>query len=250
MHSQHSLKHKALAVILTVSLLFQSALPALAGVIQPQPVNLAQPEHKPASQTTNQVTITDSGFSPSVVTIDVGGSVTWLNEATQAQQVREGEDNVAPATPTSTSTSSTNTPTATNTPSPSVNTATATNTSPPSTHTPTATSTRSAPAELQLNPTSLSFTPENTVQSLIIQSSGEQLDWVVTSQPNWISVSQNSGSTPAVLSLTANPDGLAPGTNTGQLTLTSNGVPYTVNLSLIIGGSCYTRHGHKFNQIR
>lgn len=48
----------------------------------------AQQTQTPQNQTTNAtVTYTDSGFSPSSITIKVGGAVTWVNNASDAMWV-------------------------------------------------------------------------------------------------------------------------------------------------------------------
>src|SRR5207248_451737 len=54
---------------------------------------------------------------------------------------------------------------------------------------------------------------------------------------NWLTVNPTNATTPASLTVTANGSGLAPGTYTGQIILSSPGVnPQTVNVTLTVGG--------------
>lgn len=93
------------------------------------------------------------------------------------------------------------------------------------------------PPAIVLSPTSLSFIATGTQpvpsQAIAISngSSWGAFSWTASSNSSWLSVSPASGSTPANITVTANPAGLAAGNYTGNITITASGVgnsPQTV----------------------
>ena len=104
---------------------------------------------------------------------------------------------------------------------------------------------------LTASPTSLSFSQATNgsapaAQSLNITSSGaaggQQLTFsaavALNQGQNWLTVNPTNGFTPSSLTVSANGAGLAPGTYTGQVILSSPGVnSTTVNVTLNVGSS-------------
>jgi hypothetical protein len=103
---------------------------------------------------------------------------------------------------------------------------------------------------LNVSATSLSFTQAvngtpPTAQNLSVTSSGAtsgggQITFSATTSlnqgQNWLTVNPSNATTPANLAVTANGAGLAPGTYTGQIILSSPGVnQQTVNVTLTVG---------------
>jgi len=100
-----------------------------------------------------------------------------------------------------------------------------------------------APAALLANPSTLSFAaflnqPAPAPQTVNVYNEGTgTLNWSATKSTSWITLSATSGSTPASLSVSVNPTGLAPGTYSGTITITPSGGangPQTVNVSLTV----------------
>ena len=100
-----------------------------------------------------------------------------------------------------------------------------------------------APPALLLNPATLSFTasvgqpnPPSQAVTLFNEGTGA-LDWTSTSSASWLSVSPSSGSTPSTLNVSVNSSGLATGTYTGTITVSSSGAtnpPQTITVSLTV----------------
>jgi hypothetical protein len=99
---------------------------------------------------------------------------------------------------------------------------------------------------LSLNPASLTFTSTGgasvTPKNVMMSSSGSQLPFTTsvstTSGGNWLSAGAMNGTTPATLSISANPAGLNDGTYKGSVTFTAAGAsnsPLTLNVTLIVG---------------
>ena len=96
-------------------------------------------------------------------------------------------------------------------------------------------------------PSSLSFSAttggsEPPPQSVSITSSGAPLGFTATptSTGNWLTVTPGSGTTPASLSVGANPAGLGAGTYNGTITLTPGGSgnsPLAINVTLVVSGA-------------
>ena len=102
-----------------------------------------------------------------------------------------------------------------------------------------------APAAMLANPSNLSFTaflnqPAPVSQSVNVYNEGTgTLNWTASASAAWIVLSAASGSTPASLSVSVNPSGLAAGTYTGTITVAPSGGangPQTVNVSLTVTG--------------
>src|SRR5207247_289346 len=99
---------------------------------------------------------------------------------------------------------------------------------------------------LTRTPASLTFThqvgsPSPAAQSVSVASTGAALSFAAaastTSGGNWLSVSPASATTPATLAVSVNPAGLAAGTYSGAITLTSapaGNSPQTVAVTLIV----------------
>lgn len=99
---------------------------------------------------------------------------------------------------------------------------------------------------IQLSANTLSFTAPfagnpSVAQSVIVTSSGSsQVGFTVSSNETWLTASASSATTPATLTVQANPAGLNIQNYTGVLTLTpTNGDPYTetINVSLNVTSS-------------
>jgi hypothetical protein len=101
------------------------------------------------------------------------------------------------------------------------------------------------PTAISTSPTSLSFTafqnqgnpPSQTLN--LANSGGGLLNWTVTSNVTWLTVSPTSGAAPSALKVAANTTGLGVGTFSGVITLTSsqaNNSPKTVPVTLTIIG--------------
>src|SRR5262249_57246378 len=77
-------------------------------------------------------------------------------------------------------------------------------------------------------------TPAPSSQSIALGTSGINLSYLVTfttaSGGNWLSVTPTSGTTPSSITATVNPTNLAPGTYTGQITVTSSASNNPVNI--------------------
>ena len=89
---------------------------------------------------------------------------------------------------------------------------------------------------LALSKGSLAFgvTPGTKTSSQSVLLSGASL-WTARSSSSWLSVTPGSGDGPAVLTVSVNPEGLAPGSYTGSVTvedLYAPGSPVTLNVSL------------------
>ncbi|MGE5323156.1 MAG: N,N-dimethylformamidase beta subunit family domain-containing protein, partial [Actinomycetota bacterium] len=102
-----------------------------------------------------------------------------------------------------------------------------------------------APPALLANPSNLSFTaflsqPAPAAQPINVYNEGTgTLGWTASASASWIVLSAASGSTPATLSVSVNPIGLAAGTYTGTVTVTPSGGatgPQTINVSLTVTG--------------
>jgi Domain of unknown function (DUF4082)/Viral BACON domain/Bacterial Ig domain/Putative binding domain, N-terminal len=103
-----------------------------------------------------------------------------------------------------------------------------------------ATSMPGAPPSLLATPQSLSFAaflglpnPSSQTISLYNQGSGV-INWTTTSTASWLAVSPASGTTPATLSVSANPSGLAAGNYSATLTITGAGSSQTISVTLTV----------------
>ncbi len=93
-------------------------------------------------------------------------------------------------------------------------------------------------AVLQVSPTSLNFNSTGGVtppaQALSVTSTGGVSTFTVAATTstggNWLSASPTSGSTPASVTVSVNPTGLAAGTYTGSLQIGGTTVPVTLNV--------------------
>ena len=104
-------------------------------------------------------------------------------------------------------------------------------------------------ATIAATPTQLTFTgfqgaAAPAAQTINISSSSGALSYVVTvntsSGGNWLSLTPTSGTTPGSVSVTASPSGLAIGTYSGTVTITSSGAtgsPITIPVSLTVQAS-------------
>jgi len=97
-----------------------------------------------------------------------------------------------------------------------------------------------APPALLASPQSLSFAaflslpnPPSQTISLYNQGSGV-INWTTSSSASWLSVSPASGTTPATLSVSVNPSGLAAGSYSGTLTITGSGSTQTIAVTLTV----------------
>lgn len=90
------------------------------------------------------------------------------------------------------------------------------------------------------NPTFAAFQGKGNPpsQSVTVYNEGTgTLSWTASSDSTWLSASPNSGTTPATVSISVNPAGLAAGTYTGTITVTSSGAtnpPQTITVSLSV----------------
>ena len=103
-----------------------------------------------------------------------------------------------------------------------------------------------APATLQLSTGTLSFAHQTTsttnppTQTVQVNAVGASINWsaTATSQGNWLQVSPSTGTaTPATLNVIVNPAGLAAGTYTGTVSVSSSSAsnsPQTINVALTV----------------
>ena len=99
---------------------------------------------------------------------------------------------------------------------------------------------------LTVSPANVTFTAQAGgavpgAQSLLVTSSGAQVNLSATASTNsggnWLTVAPASSATPSTLTITVNQAGLAAGTYSGTVTITSNGVsnsPRTVTVTLTV----------------
>jgi hypothetical protein len=95
-----------------------------------------------------------------------------------------------------------------------------------------------APTEpiLEVIPAELTFNGDQTDYSLIVRNVGiGDLNWSITSDQTWLSVSPASGIDDAAVNVSVDRTGLAGGTHHGNLTVTSNGGDVTVAVTLVVG---------------
>ena len=97
-----------------------------------------------------------------------------------------------------------------------------------------------APPSLLANPGSLSFSaflglpnPPSQTVSVYNQGSGV-ISWTTSSNATWLTVSPNSGSTPATLNVSVNPSGLTAGNYSATLTINSASGTQTVAISFSV----------------
>lgn len=80
-----------------------------------------------------------------------------------------------------------------------------------------------------------------STQTVTVRSSGAPLTFTAAAATsnggNWLSVTPNSGTTTATLSVSANPAGLAAGNYSGTITLAASGSSVTVNVTLTVAAS-------------
>src|SRR5215469_11486822 len=76
-----------------------------------------------------------------------------------------------------------------------------------------------SPASLTFNYTSGGNAP--SAQNVAVSSSGSAFNYTVASSATWLTATPASGATPGNLSVSVNPSGLAAGTYTGNVTITS-----------------------------
>ena len=95
-------------------------------------------------------------------------------------------------------------------------------------------------ATLSASPASLAFSyhsdggPVPAPQTVSVNSSGAPLNVTATSNANWLSVTPETGITPASLSLAVNPAGMTPGRYTGQVNVTSGGRSVTLEVAFTV----------------
>ena len=96
-----------------------------------------------------------------------------------------------------------------------------------------------SPASLQFTATAGGASP--AAQSVQITNSGTgTLAWSATSSASWLSLSPASGTAPSTLSVSASPAGLAAGTYTGTIQITSTGAtnsPFSVGVTLTVAAA-------------
>lgn len=92
-----------------------------------------------------------------------------------------------------------------------------------------------APApQLSVSPAALSFTASGS-QTVAVTSSAAPLAFTVSSSATWLTATPASGTTPGNLTVTVNTAGLAPGSQTGTLTIAAPGAPArTVAVTLTV----------------
>ncbi|MCP4221271.1 MAG: hypothetical protein GY765_41980 [bacterium] len=100
------------------------------------------------------------------------------------------------------------------------------------------------PAELELSKTQISFDTgaSNSLQDtfMVTNSGNGTLSWRTQYGASWLSCTPTSGSGPQTVTVTANPDGLRPGTYTSTITVfadAANDSPQTVTVSLTVHGT-------------
>jgi len=95
-----------------------------------------------------------------------------------------------------------------------------------------------APAILVVNPESLDFETSQSSMQFTISNSGDQtLDWNITDDQDWLSVTPTSGSTTSEedeISVSVDRSGLAAGNYNGNVTITSNGGDQVVSVAMDI----------------
>jgi hypothetical protein len=95
---------------------------------------------------------------------------------------------------------------------------------------------------LAVNPKSLAAsatvgeTPAN--QSLAIAADGAARSWALAEDTPWLSLSANSGTTPATVTIAYNVGGMSPGLYTNRLVLSSEGLSFDVPVRLELIPSC------------
>ncbi|GAB3697783.1 hypothetical protein GCM10027592_22250 [Spirosoma flavus] len=90
-------------------------------------------------------------------------------------------------------------------------------------------------ATLAVSPANLSFGTTSTEQTLSLSNSGGgTLTWSVSSNPNWLSASPTSGSNNGTVTVRVNRSGLASGSYTGSIQVTSNGGTSTIPVTMSI----------------
>jgi hypothetical protein len=95
---------------------------------------------------------------------------------------------------------------------------------------------------LQVNPTSLNFNgivgSDPAAQSFTISNGATgSLNWTASSNASWLNLSSTSGTTPATVNALVNTGGLAAGTHSAQITISSSGAqgsPQTIEVTLTI----------------
>jgi len=85
-------------------------------------------------------------------------------------------------------------------------------------------------ASLSLSPSTLSFSYQigsflPAAKAIAVSSNGSALNYAVGTSGGWLSATPSSGTTPGSVSVSVSPSGLAAGTYTGTLTVTSSGAP-------------------------
>jgi hypothetical protein len=106
----------------------------------------------------------------------------------------------------------------------------------------TLTVTAAALPTLSVSPASLTYTYQiggstPAVQAVALTSTGGAVSYTTATSATWLSVTPASGTTPGNLSVSVNPSGLAAGTYTGNVTITSAGAsnsPKTVPVTLTV----------------
>ena len=102
--------------------------------------------------------------------------------------------------------------------------------------------------QLVVTPSQLTFSaptggPAPAAQTLSITSAGTALGFTAAAGSYWLSVTPTTGTTPAVLTVTANPSGLTAGTYTGTINITQAGaaqVSQMIIVTLQVGGGTAT----------
>jgi hypothetical protein len=99
------------------------------------------------------------------------------------------------------------------------------------------------PQQLSVNPSSLSFSYQidsnvPAAQSFQVTSSGAPVTFTATASSSRLSITPVNGTTPQLLTVTVNPDGLAPGTYNDTITVTSSNTsgPAVVLASVVVTG--------------
>jgi Domain of unknown function (DUF4082)/Bacterial Ig domain/Viral BACON domain len=90
----------------------------------------------------------------------------------------------------------------------------------------------SLPPSLNANPSSLTFTasvgaagPSSQTISISNTGGGSALSWTASASASWLTISASSGTTPSTITVSANTSGLASGSYSGTITITSAGAP-------------------------
>ena len=91
------------------------------------------------------------------------------------------------------------------------------------------------PAKLQIAVSQLDFGEFDLTQSFLIDNTGEEkLNWSITSFPDWLRLSQVSGTDDVTVTATADREMLDPGVSSGDIEITSNAGSWTVPVSIEI----------------